>query len=86
VGYVTALAGLCLQDVERGAHGYLGAPNLVPQTGLKKSSASTHLSPASQVIGPVGAGGPHPFPLPSLGRRLRSSCGMFRRWTGRYSL
>jgi len=32
---VTALAGVCLQDVERGAHGGSEAAGFVPQTGLQ---------------------------------------------------
>jgi len=35
VGPVSALAGVCLQDVERGAHGGKEAAGLAPQTGLE---------------------------------------------------
>jgi len=48
VGSVTAWAGVCLKDAERGSYGGEEAAGLAPGTGPEKSNASTQLPPASQ--------------------------------------
>jgi len=63
VGSVTALAGVRLQAVARGAHGGGSeATGFAPQTGLEESNAYTVLQLTSQVMGPVVAGGNRRLP------------------------